>query len=260
MIYLIIGRTGAGKDHLAHLMEQQGMKILKSYTTRPKRTETEDTHIFITKEEAKNYQHRVAETVINNHEYFATKDQIADCDIYIIDPKGMAELTSKLADEDFHIIHITADKETRKKRAAKRGDLATENKIFEEREASEDQQFSDFEELIQLRKTHQNQPLPNNIARIYTITNNGPEEILIDAAEKLANEKMLHDKITKIVKECQEQNIIYTDPAVPEHILLYRPDGAIQSLTPEQFTEVVIDDTEGFTHLMKQYIMKSDKL
>ncbi len=36
MKYLIAGRTGSGKDYLARLLEQRGLRVLKSYATRPR--------------------------------------------------------------------------------------------------------------------------------------------------------------------------------------------------------------------------------
>ena len=42
---LIAGRTGAGKDTLVKELINREFRGVKSYTTRPKRTPDEDTHI-----------------------------------------------------------------------------------------------------------------------------------------------------------------------------------------------------------------------
>ena len=88
MKILIIGRSGSGKSTLAnYLTEKYGLKQLESYATRPMRVKNEKGHRFITPEEAKNFTDRVAETVINGYEYFATRQQVDECDVYVIDPK-----------------------------------------------------------------------------------------------------------------------------------------------------------------------------
>ena len=52
-LILLIGESGSGKTTLANqLNKQYGLKILNSYTTRPKRYEDESGHVFITEEEA----------------------------------------------------------------------------------------------------------------------------------------------------------------------------------------------------------------
>ena len=57
IVFLVIGRSGCGKDTLVNYMCQKyGLKKLKSYTTRPQRPNEEDTHIFISPEDVQKYQ------------------------------------------------------------------------------------------------------------------------------------------------------------------------------------------------------------
>ena len=35
---------------------------------------------------------RVTETVINGYQYFATREQFDECDVYVIDPNGLSDL------------------------------------------------------------------------------------------------------------------------------------------------------------------------
>ena len=145
---LIAGRTGSGKNTYADILKEKGYKEVISYTTRPKRYETEDTHIFISNEEADIIEDKVASTTINDYKYFATKKQIQDADYYIIDPIGIAELTENCPDTEFLIIYIDADKETRYNRALSRGNSEKEADIFNKRDASEDKEFTEFEEIM----------------------------------------------------------------------------------------------------------------
>lgn len=147
MILLIIGRSGVGKDHLARLLKEMGLNIVISYATRPRRNKKENTHIFISSEEAKTYTDKVATTTINGYEYFATKKQVEKSDIYIIDPNGVYELVQNMPDTEFGLVYIKSDETLAAERAAKRGNNYAEQKeIFVKRRASEDAEFSEFEE------------------------------------------------------------------------------------------------------------------
>ena len=147
MKILIIGRTGSGKDTVARtLFDHFGLRQLVSNTTRPKRTPTENTHIFVSKEEAAMLTDRVAETKIGEYEYFATREDFEACDIYVIDPLGMNDLLSKTPDEEYLVCYVWANQDVRLKRARLRGDdHALEVKRFAAREESEAKQFDAFE-------------------------------------------------------------------------------------------------------------------
>lgn len=146
---LIIGRSGCGKDTCAkYLSERYGLKQLKSYATRPKRTDDEDTHVFIRKEDVADYKDDiVAYTAIGEYEYFATRNQIETSDIYIIDPDGYYELKSHMPDTKFIVVYVTCHPETAKVRAMARRPMymAEEKAIFEARHKAEDARFTDFE-------------------------------------------------------------------------------------------------------------------
>lgn len=144
---LIIGRSGSGKDTLAMtLTKKYHMTQLKSTTTRPRRYEGEDTHVFVTEEEAEQMTDRVAETTINGYQYFATKQQLEECDIYVIDPRGLECLCENAPDVPLSIVYVYANNEVRRIRAIQRADDVKEAaRIFDKRHADEDQMFSDFE-------------------------------------------------------------------------------------------------------------------
>ena len=151
MLICIVGRTGSGKDYLAKKFEEKGLKQIKSYTTRPKRNENEDTHTFITKEEADKITDKIAVTEINGYEYFATHSQVKENDIYIIDPNGLKVLCENLKDESMIVIYVKADDEERKKRAIDRADdEEKELEIFNKRNESENEQFTEFEKLLDM--------------------------------------------------------------------------------------------------------------
>lgn len=143
MMCLIIGRSGTGKDYLANLLAQRGLSVVKSYTTRPRRSPQEDTHIFIAPEEARNYPDRVATTTIGGYEYFTTADQIRNCDVYIIDPIGAKALISSCPATDFLICELVSDDLQRKAHIMSRGGVSVQTAAA--REQAEEGQFRAFE-------------------------------------------------------------------------------------------------------------------
>lgn len=136
---LIIGRTASGKSTLSNELKKLNLKELQSYTTRPRRHENEQGHIFITQDEADELIDRIAETKINGYEYFATRSMYDECDFYVIDPKGYFDLKQN-TDDNFHVIYITADRVSRKRASKLRGD-----KNFCDRDKSENKMFNKFE-------------------------------------------------------------------------------------------------------------------
>lgn len=147
-IYLIVGRTASGKDSLARaLADKHGLKILSSYTTRPKRPNESNEHIFIDSNQVSEYiDDIVAYTKIGDYEYFATKQQLLESDLYIIDPDGIESLLNNIRgkiDVDCNIVYIAADYVTRKHRALHmRKDLEVN---FDNRCRAEEEQFVNFE-------------------------------------------------------------------------------------------------------------------
>lgn len=157
MKIIIVGRSGSGKDTLARILQELfGYLQLLSYTTRPRRTPTEATHEFRTKEEAALLTDRVAETVINGYEYFATRQQFEECDIYLIDPNGLDSLCKNAPDIPLYVVYVEASQDTRLRRAKGRAaDPDEAEKIFYSRQADEDAQFSAFEELLKDKRAFQ---------------------------------------------------------------------------------------------------------
>ena len=97
-LFLILGRTSSGKDSLVNeFCKRTGAKKLISYTTRPRRVNEEDTHIFVTDadyERIKEQGQVAAFTQIGNVKYWCTFDQLMDSDVYIIDYLGVMWLRS----------------------------------------------------------------------------------------------------------------------------------------------------------------------
>lgn len=180
-LYLVVGRTASGKDSLVRaISEKYGLKILSSYATRPKRIGETNEHIFISPEDVQKYQNDiVAYTKIGDYEYFSTKQQLLECDFYIIDPNGVEYLNEKIKDipnVELHIIYVAADYVTRKHRAL--NNRKDKELDFERRCIAEEDQFINFECNQNWNKRIENVNFQYALQEFeeYIISNNNLEE------------------------------------------------------------------------------------
>ena len=94
VLICLMGRTASGKDTLAtKLCERTGLKQIISYTTRERRVNEGDTHIFISDEEYQSIEDSgqiAAFTQIGPYKYCCTISQLYENDVYVIDPIGLA--------------------------------------------------------------------------------------------------------------------------------------------------------------------------
>ena len=149
-IICVVGRTATGKTSLARAVcNKLGIKLVKSYTTRPMRPKEIENHersdhYFITDEDVDTYKDDIAAyTEINGYKYFTTKQVLNESDVYVIDPLGIEELKRRCRDEyQIITVYIRVDHSTGKRRAMQRGESIDD---YYERYKSENEQFSNFE-------------------------------------------------------------------------------------------------------------------
>ncbi len=256
--YLIIGRTGVGKDYLVKLLEDRGMTSVKSYTTRPKSYETENSHIFITADEAVTMTNRAATAIINGNEYFATIPQVENTDIYVIDPEGMKELTANMPDAAFYIIYVeaTSDMDRKMHAVARADDKIKEETIFDKRNESEDAMFSEFENT--LRHIYR-ADLPSCIIGVDIFENVYDKEAAEHFADTIAGHKQFHDMMEKIIREGLELGIVSSSDADPAKIRIVKKDGSENAASIDRFTEILTGNPHGMSDFMKAYIYKSSR-
>lgn len=129
---LMYGESGVGKTTLAYFMEHHyGLKVLESYTTRPKRSENEKGHRFVTQEEFPK-KDLVAYTLYNGYQYGATVKDVEEYDIFVVDVPGIeyfAKHYGPIAKRPVVVAHIIAPLDVRVRRMASRGD--SEESIIE---------------------------------------------------------------------------------------------------------------------------------
>ena len=255
MKLLIVGRTSTGKDTLRNILEQDyGLNFVKSYATRPKRSASENTHLFLSKEEAAAIPEtdKVARTIIGEYEYFATRKQVEDADAYIVDPKGLDVLTANMPDTIFEILYLTAaDKETQKEMAIRRSDDPEKAVLeFEKRTKDEDDQFTDFENRIK------NGSFGNeaNCKVLINVQNTYDEDCLRNAAFSAYKRIRLHETMTMIAKDMAKLGIVKEKDG---KIIVYMKTGEQVNQaerTYEQFASDLLADKEGFAIAMQEYL------
>jgi len=213
MFYLIIGRTGTGKDTLADMLQEKGLKRVVSYTTRPRRTPDENTHIFVTKEEADKITDRAAEKTINGYEYFATKDQVKNANMYIIDPDGARQLTQSMPEEAFMIVHVKADPSASMKHAAMRAeDPEKEEEIVRQRVASEDQEFSEFEQ-----KLAEGEGIPGAVSSYYVnVENDYDPKTLKEVVDYIIGLEKDHYRMEHMIASLRESGNLPDTPEISD--------------------------------------------
>lgn len=145
-LILVVGKTGSGKSSLIKkLCERTGLKELCSYTTRPKRSETDTDHTFVTVEEylrAKENGEVAIDAEIAGNYYYATIEQLYEADIYTINPKALDRLlVLDLPDIRFVVVYISCPDAIREQRAIKRGDDKHKYRV---RDFAERQEFRKF--------------------------------------------------------------------------------------------------------------------
>ena len=144
VLLCVMGRTASGKDTLANkLCERTGLRQIISYTTRERRVNEGDTHIFISDEEYNTLEDSnkiAAFTQIGPFKYCCTIDQLYNNDIYVIDPVGVQHLRElDLPNLRIVTVFVNTPDDIRQSRALQsRGDDKTK---FRTREFAEREQF-----------------------------------------------------------------------------------------------------------------------
>lgn len=146
VVILVVGRTGSGKSSLIKkLCERTGLKELCSYTTRPKRSEADNDHIFVDVEtyvKAKENGEIAIDGEIAGNYYYSTIEQLYNADLYTINPEALNRLlTMELPNIRFVVVYIACSDKIREERAIKRGD---DKHKFRVRDFSERQEFRKF--------------------------------------------------------------------------------------------------------------------
>jgi guanylate kinase len=141
-----VGASGSGKTTITNaLVREYALTVVSSYTTRPPRYEGEEGHIFVTDEDFDSLKDICAQTLYDGYRYCATKQQIDNSDLYVIDPAGVQYFLQTYTGEKKPVVlHIVSDESERITRMKARGD--TDEQI--ERRLSQDGMPSLFQSNV----------------------------------------------------------------------------------------------------------------
>lgn len=146
VMVLVVGKTGSGKSSLIkRLCEKMDLRALCSYTTRAKRSESDNDHIFVDKAtyfQAKENGEIAVDAEIAGNYYYSTIEQLYEADLYTINPDALDRLLAmNLPNIRFVVVYISCPDEVRQERAMKRGDDKRKYRVREFSERSEFRRF-----------------------------------------------------------------------------------------------------------------------
>lgn len=146
VLMCVMAESAAGKDKLVNeLCNRNHLTQLISYTTRARRANEDDTHIFVDEEtyqQMKDDNNIAAYTYINGNHYWSTINQLYESDFYVIDPRGVESLKAlNLPNLHLVTVYVNVPEDIRKERARLRGD---DMNVYRNRCLSEREQFRDM--------------------------------------------------------------------------------------------------------------------
>ena len=183
-LYLFIGRSASGKTTVANILERVGKyKSVQSYTTREQRFEGETGHIFVTDEQFNELKDIVAYNVYNNNQYGATKEQVDNSDIYVIDVPGVEMLLGKYDTErPIVVLYFDASIRTRIDRMIGRHDCAAIiSRLYN------DEEFDWQNELNKIVWNYKNNE-EKNVEMYVVNANNNIDDVLMQVTKYINDE------------------------------------------------------------------------
>lgn len=259
MKFVIIGRTATGKTMLAKGLAQNGLTLLKTRTTRPRRGPDDDGYVFLTAQEAAAIpqDEKLLFNAIGPHEYFTTLEDLKAADICILDPTGYRDLLSILPEESVHLIHTTcADMNAQKAAAlARAADPVAEEAVFNQRQMDENDLFSKFEQDLASKTT-----FGQNTLILHRMENDFKPETMLDAIGFYLGYWKLFRNMSVICRNCLKLGIIKSVNADGGHVdVTYKGDGSgapfrTETVPLEVFVDITLSSPENFTSLVQTYL------
>lgn len=250
MIYLIVGRTAAGKDTFAKILEEYGLNVVKSRTTRPKRDANDNSHIFVKDVE----DGALAKNTICGHDYYILPEDLEDKNVYIVDPKGALDIARAMPNTAFVVAFIDADYEVRKNAYLKRN-LHAIDEDFEERNSFEDADMTKMVDNIRSDKSISECNWPSNIVLATYISNNHKNKITLAAkAAAIAGTKSAADNTKAVIEIAVKAGVLEENPKNSSEILGKTNEGKITATSKDIMSVDLTQNTDFLGSLIQEII------
>lgn len=212
--FALLGRKGSGRAYFQKLLEKEGLKVAKSYTTREQRDENDNTHYFI--KNVNDYDDRLLETTHDGFVYFYTRSELENAEIIPIDPQNLKALCEMFPDTAFRFIEIMASNENRLIHAVTNADdkLTAEADFIAACE-EENEAFETFNNAAVNREL--------NIANISygsAVLNDFTDQSdMHEWVNRIKTQFLQFQRILKICRELSEAGVIDTDESKSNYIV-----------------------------------------
>ena len=135
-----------------------------------------------------------------------------------------------------------------------------EEEIFDQRNTSENEQFTRFENLlVDLEGDDKEKLLAPNITMVQQYVNEYDAKTAEQFVNHLIELKTFHDRMTMISKECASLGIVYGSDETNSEIKIIYEGNEEKYIPVERFADVVSASSEGFSRMISAYIALSDR-
>lgn len=207
--YIIVGRQASGKTTLAKKLEEKGLHLLKTHTTRTKRFPEENQYHFVDKDHEETIKDQtLAKDTIGDVDYYTTKQDVLTADIMVLTPSGIIEVAKTFPDVNFRIIYIVAKEDDNIEKIQERIDQKSETK--ESTNSRSDWELWEFSWLdnILISETIEGQDLPQNISNVQVFYNEYKPEQINERAEIYYNDMKLLKNLAILVEKSAKYDIV----------------------------------------------------
>lgn len=259
MKYIIVGRSGTGKTTLENMLEQRGMKILYTKTTRPMRGQDDTNYVFLTEKEADAIpqEDKFLYTELDGAQYFTSKKDILDAEVMILEPTGVWEVLNEFPNNAFHVIYMReSDPALRKQFALARASRPGVNQqdaiaAFAQRVMEEDARFKQFEKTMETSMENQTAIAPN-ATRLIQISNDYTDATLSRWADWLIAQARMMNNLNIIVQQCIDLDIINVNDR--GEITVEDMEKNVRYVDREYFLDMLANDDAAISILIHGWL------
>ncbi len=256
--YLLLGRTGSGREFFQKLLLENKISVARSFTTRPPCNETvfeDSSHCYITDKQMNEISNRVLETEHNGYRYCYTRT-LLECSLVIpIDPENVKTICEMFPDTAFRFIEIVASNEDRIKHAvADAEDKLTAEEDFIAACEEENEAFCKFEDII----TEQTLGIDNLMAGHVINNDFTSDSDVYGFIENITNSYRVFTKMLKIIDTLREHDILTYSTETNTYTLCMEDKNTGEpyniQLSADNMAEQIIFDPNGMFHTMSAWL------